>query len=74
MGQFDVYKWNNERRLAAVNEGVNEEKSKYDNYLDVVIKHLKEGDVDQDTVDYLERMRNYITIDMQSGDMKFEEK
>ena len=74
MGQFDVYKWNNKRRLAAVNEGVNEEKSKYDNYLDVVIKHLKEGDVDQDTVDYLERMRNYITIDMQSGDMKFEEK
>ena len=74
MGQFDVYKWNNERRLAAVNEGVNEEKSKYDSYLDVVIKHLKEGDVDQDTVDYLERMRNYITIDMQSGDMKFEEK
>ena len=33
MGEFDIYKWNSERRLAAVNEGVEEGASdKYENY------------------------------------------
>ena len=74
MKDFDIYKWNNERRLAAVNESVDEAAtSKYDNYLDIVIKHLADSKHGTDDVlSYLKRMRNYITMDMQRGDMAFE--
>ena len=74
MKDFDIYKWNSKRRLAAVNEGVEEAKdSKYDKYLDIVIKHLEDSKHGTDDVlSYLKRMRGYITMDMQRGDMTFE--
>ena len=74
MKEFDIYKWNSERRLAAINEGIEEAKdSKYDKYLDVVIKHLEDSKYgSEDLLSYLKRMRNYITMDMQRGDLTFE--
>ena len=74
MKEFDVYKWNSMRRLAAVNESVDEAKdTKYDKYLDVVIKHLEDSKYgSEDLLSYLKRMRNYITMDMQRGDLTFE--
>lgn len=68
MGQFDIYKWNNERRLAAVNEGVEEGKSKHDNYLDIVMKWLEEAPQSSAIKSYLESNRGLIVRDMMSAD------
>jgi len=69
MKDFDVYKWNNKRRLAAVNEGVDEaSKTKHDNYLDIVMKWLEEVPQSNDIKRYLESNRGLIVRDMMSAD------
>lgn len=69
MGQFDIYKWNNERRLAAVNEGVEEAKeSKHDKYLDIVQKWLEAAPQAGAIKSYLESNRGLIIRDMMSAD------
>ena len=69
MGQFDIYKWNSMRRLAAVNEGVEEAKdSKHDAYLNVVMKWLEEVPQSNDIKRYLESNRGLIVRDMMSAD------
>lgn len=44
MGEFDIYKWNSQRRLAAVNEGFAEgANARYDQYIEEfkdLIKHV----------------------------------
>ena len=69
MKEFDVYKWNSMRRLAAVNEGVNEaSKTKHDKYLDIVMKWLEEVPQSNDIKRYLESNRGLIVRDMISAD------
>ena len=58
---FDVAKWNKKRYLAEA--GIVEDKSAYDQYLDIVIDYLREAN-GADAADYLERMRNFITNTM----------
>ena len=69
MKDFDVYKWNNKRRLAAVNEGVDEaSKTKHDNYLDIVMKWLEDAPQSNAIKSYLESNRGLIVRDMMSAD------
>ena len=69
MKEFDIYKWNSERRLAAVNEGVNEaSKTKHDTYLDVVMKWLEDAPQAEAIKSYLESNRGLIVRDMMSAD------
>ena len=58
---FDVAKWNKKRYLAEA--GIVEDRSAYDQYLDIVIDYLREAN-GVDAADYLERMRNFITNTM----------
>ena len=69
MKEFDVYKWNSERRLAAVNEGVEEAKdSKHDKYLDIIQKWLEDAPQAGAIKSYLEANRGLIVRDMMSAD------
>jgi len=69
MGQFDIYKWNSMRRLAAVNEGVEEAKdTKHDAYLNVVMKWLEDAPQAGAIKSYLESNRGLIVRDMMSAD------
>ena len=69
MREFDVYKWNSERRLAAVNEGVEEAKdTKHDKYLDIVMKWLEDAPQAGAIKSYLESNRGLIVRDMMSVD------
>jgi len=69
MGQFDIYKWNSQRRLAAVNEGVQEaSRTKHDNYLDIVMKWLEDAPQSSAIKSYLESNRGLIVRDMMSAD------
>lgn len=69
MKDFDVYKWNSERRLAAVNEGVEEAKdSKYDAYVDVIKKWLEDAPQANAVKNYIESNRGLIVRDMMSAD------
>lgn len=68
MGQFDIYKWNSERRLAAVNEGVEEvnepisrEQAMYNMYDEIVA--LVGGDFRSEfpsATDFERRMRKHM--------------
>ena len=69
MKDFDIYKWNSERRLAAVNEGVEEAKdSKYDGYVDVIKKWLEDVPQANAVKNYIESNRGLIIRDMMSAD------
>lgn len=69
MGEFDIYKWNSERRLAAVNEGVEEAtNSKHDKYLSIVQKWLQDAPQSAAIISYLESNRGLIVRDMMSAD------
>ena len=69
MKEFDIYKWNSERRLAAVNEGVQEASdSKHDKYLSIVQKWLKAAPQAGAIINYLESNRGLIVRDMMSAD------
>lgn len=68
---FDIYEWNKKRYLGEIS--ITEESSKYDAYLNVVIEFLKDDIKGGDEIAViLERYRNFITRNMQSGDLKFE--
>lgn len=67
MSNFDIYKWNRERHL--IEARLNEEKSKYDLYLDMFIQEL-EG-FDGGAADYLKNHRNLMIRNMQSIDFDF---
>jgi hypothetical protein len=62
---FDVAKWNKKRYLAEA--GIEENKSKYDEYLDVIIGYLKDAN-GADAAAYLDKMRNFITNSMSKVD------
>ena len=64
MGEFNIYEWNRKRHLAEAS--LNEEKSKYDLYLDMFIQEL-EG-FDGGAADYLKNHRNLMIRNMQSID------
>lgn len=69
MGEFDIYKWNSERRLAAVNESVEEAAdSKYDSYVDVIKKWLEDAPQANAVKSYIEANRGLIIRDMMSSD------
>ena len=62
---FDVAKWNKKRYLSEA--GIEENKSKYDEYLDIIIGYLKDAN-GADAAAYLDRMRNFITNKMSNVD------
>jgi hypothetical protein len=62
---FDVAKWNKKRYLAEA--GIEENKSKYDEYLDIIIGYLKDAN-GADAAAYLDKMRNFITNSMSKVD------
>ena len=62
---FDVAKWNKKRYLAEA--GIEENRSKYDEYLDVIIGYLKDAN-GADAAAYLDKMRNFITNSMSKVD------
>lgn len=69
MKEFDIYKWNSERRLAAINESVDEAKgTKYDDYVDVLKKWLKDAPQANAVINYIESNRGLIVRDMMSSD------
>ena len=68
MGEFDIYKWNNERRLAAVNEESEKEKSKHEKYLDVVLKWLEDAPQAQAVQNYIQSNKGLIIGDWMSID------
>jgi hypothetical protein len=67
---FDVAKWNKKRYLAEA--GIEENRSKYDEYLDIIIGYLKDANGD-DAAAYLDRMRNFITNKMSNVDSTLDE-
>jgi hypothetical protein len=67
---FDVAKWNKKRYLAEA--GIEENKSKYDEYLDIIIGYLKDAN-GADAAAYLDRMRNFITNKMSNVDSTLDE-
>lgn len=69
MGEFDIYKWNSQRRLAAVNEGVEEGASdKYENYLNIIKTWLKNVPSAGSIHNYIDANRGLIIRDMMSAD------
>jgi hypothetical protein len=62
---FDVAKCNKKRYLAEA--GIEENRSKYDEYLDIIIGYLKDAN-GADAAAYLDRMRNFITNSMSKVD------
>jgi len=62
---FDVAKWNKKRYLAEA--GIEENRSKYDEYLDIIIGYLKDAN-GADAAAYLDKMRNFITNSMSKVD------
>ena len=67
---FDVAKWNKKRYLAEA--GIEENRSKYDEYLDIIIGYLKDAN-GADAAAYLDRMRNFITNKMSNVDSTLDE-
>jgi hypothetical protein len=67
---FDVAKWNKKRYLAEA--GIEENRSKYDEYLDIIIGYLKDAN-GADAAAYLDKMRNFITNSMSKVDSTLDE-
>lgn len=69
MKEFDIYKWNSERRLAAVNESVNEgQDDKYNDYVDIFKNWLESVPQSNAVKSYIESNRKAIIRDMMSAD------